>query len=217
MKNILPLLIVFSSLTLVAQKHLVGIQGGVSLTNVKTVNFPKQEFKSGLTGGLSYEYLLKSNFSLGADLLYVQRGFNSRLIFTNAIGQMTGENAISKMRYDYVSLPIKASFKLGEQFYGFGNIGLAPSILVETEFTIPGILGGESQVLRATDKVSKFDLAGLIEVGAGYKIQERFLLFASVAFQHSFTTITNANYFSNGDIYHYGFTFSLGVKYALGK
>ena len=63
--------------------------------------------------------------------------------------------------------------------------------------------------------VDKFDLGGLLEIGGSYKFKERFLLFSSLTYQQSFTSITNDNYFSDWSIKHNGMTLSVGLKYAL--
>ena len=50
-----------------------------------------------------------------------------------------------------------------------------------------------------------------------FKFKERYWLFTSISYHQSFTTISNADYFANSNIRHYGMTFNLGLKYALTK
>ena len=64
--------------------------------------------------------------------------------------------------------------------------------------------------------VTKLDLSALVEVGGEYTIKNQFVVFSSLAFQKSFTSLTNDNYYPNGKITHYGISLSLGVKYILG-
>jgi len=42
-------------------------------------------------------------------------------------------------------------------------------------------------------------------------------IITNLGYQHSFTSITNDNYFSNSEVRHYGMVLSFGLKYALKK
>jgi hypothetical protein len=77
------------------------------------------------------------------------------------------------------------------------------------------IIPGETS--NVTSQVNKFDVGGGIEIGGGFKFKERYWLFTSISYHQSFTTISNADYFANSNIRHYGMTFNLGLKYALTK
>ena len=149
--------------------------------------------------------------------MYAQRGFTSTIPFINSNGYMTPPNSSSQFNYDYLSLPVKAGYQLGEKFHGFLNLGVVPSILVDAETIIENMNTGKSESYSQTDRVNKFDLAALLELGAGFKIKERYNFFASAGYQNSFISSTTDNYFSSTKMYHYGFTFSLGLKYSIGK
>ena len=62
------------------QTRLIGVTGGINWTNITPVNFPKgNDFRTSITTGLTYEYWLERNISVGANLLYSQRGFSLTL------------------------------------------------------------------------------------------------------------------------------------------
>lgn len=71
--------------------------------------------------------------------------------------------------------------------------------------------------IDVTEKVNKFDFAGLIEIGVNYKTTGKFWLFSSLTYQYSFTTITNSDYFADSTVRHNGLTISFGLKYKLSK
>ncbi len=56
------------SLSTNAQKHLVGIQGGVNIADANGMYLPSQEPRTGIMAGITYEYQLKKHFSIGTDL-----------------------------------------------------------------------------------------------------------------------------------------------------
>ena len=222
MKQIFLIILTITTLKVAGQNHLVGVKGGVNWTNITTSNFVNQhDFRTGISAGLTYEYLFKKHFSVGADLIYNQRGFTNDIVFTDNLGNPTGEKYTTKFNYDYVSLPIKTGFNIGNKFYGFTNIGVIPSLLVDAKtvsptFNTDGKVTG-NETFDVTNRVSKFDLAGLIEIGGGYKFKGRYWLFTSFSYQHSFTTITNSDYFANSKIRHNGMALTIGLKCALTK
>ncbi|MCD4665411.1 MAG: PorT family protein, partial [Bacteroidales bacterium] len=168
----------------------------------------------GISGGLTYEYRLNTHFILGADFLYVQKGFTNDVTFIDINGNPLGDGT-SKFHYDYLSLPIKGGYMIGDRISGFVNLGIVPSFLIDAKTIIP--VYNNEDIIDEPEGVTKFDLAVLIEIGGSYKFKDRFLLFASLAYQHGTISITNSDYFANSKIAHYGMTLSMGLKYALKK
>jgi len=222
MKHIFLIILTITTLKVAGQNHLIGVKGGANWTNITSSNFLNQnEYRTGLSAGLTYEYLLKKHFSVGADLKYNQRGFTNAIIFTDNLGNPTDEKHTTKFNYDYVSLPIKTGFNIGNKFFGFTNIGVIPSLLVNAKTTMPtfntdGKVTG-NETFDVTNRVTKFDFAGLAEIGGGYKFKNRYWLFTSFVYQNSFTTITNSEYFVNSKLKHTGMTLTLGLKCSLTK
>ncbi|UII26710.1 hypothetical protein LVD15_26015 [Fulvivirga maritima] len=52
----------------------------------------------------------------------------------------------------------------------------------------------------------------MAEIGGLLQFSNEIHLFTSVAFQHSLTSITNDNYFSESKARHYGVMLTLGLK-----
>lgn len=217
MRKIITLLTIVFSIPVFGQNHFVGLKGGMNWTNANTSNFiSSNDNRTGYHGGLTYEYRLSNHFSGGIDFLYIQKGFTNEVIFTDELGIPTGEKIIDKFNYDYLSFPIKGGFFIGDRITGFVNLGLVPSILISAKLILPGIEGLiNDKTIDMTDKVTKFDFGGLIEIGGSYKLYDRFLIFSSIGYQQSFTTITNSDYFSDSKIKHNGITLSIGIKYSL--
>jgi len=210
------------SMNLAGQVHSIGIQFGSNLTNMKgDDSFKDSKFRNGIIGGFNYEHLFKDNFSLGADLLYSQQGFKDYMTFTDVNGSIIGGREEIKFYYDYLVLPIKFGYSIGHKLKGFAKVGVCPSILLKAETTLPkvdsegNLIGYEAFDVK--DYVSKFDLGGLIELGADYGILDNLTLFTSASFRQSLTTFSNSLYFSESKMRHYGFALSLGLKYNLNK
>ena len=219
MRKIITLLIVLFTVPVFGQNHFIGMKGGLNRMNVNSSNFiSNNDNRTGFNSGLTYQYILNERFNLGTDLLYFQRGFTNDIVFTDEFGNPTGESATSRFNYDYLSVPLKGGIVIGNKFSGFANLGIVPSLLVDATTITPAIEGvQEETVYNVTDRVTKFDLGGLVEIGANYKITPDFLLSATFGYQHSFTSITNDDYFRISEVHHYGMVLSFGLKYALKK
>ncbi len=206
-----------------AQNHFLGVKGGVSWTNMvsNADNESGYKYRTGFEGGLTYDYIFKNSVTVGADLIYNQRGAREDFILTNELGDPTGQSEEIKSNYDYLSLPLKVGYIYGEEIYAFINIALVPSILLSAKNIWPILDAGEvympAETFDITNDVTKFDLAALAEVGVGYKFAERYMAYASFQYQQSFISITNDNYLPNVEMYHNGMALSLGIKYALAK
>ena len=182
MKGTILLFFFIVSLSAVGQSHFIGLKGGVNLTNINSDAMRHTDFRAGFSGGLSYEYFFREKFSMSADIIYNQFGFSSTIQFVGANGDPLSDKLRSHFKYNYLSIPIKT---------GFTNIGIIPSILLNEKITNLATSGNGTE----TGKAKKFDLAGYVDIGGGYKF-ERYWLFASIAYQHSFTTITDSDYYS---------------------
>lgn len=65
------------------------------------------------------------------------------------------------------------------------------------------------------DVVSKFDLAGLLKIELGYRINQHIDVFTSVSGKFSMTKLSNRVYFEQSKLRHRSLTFSLGLKYKM--
>ena len=217
MKGIITVLALLLTLSTIGQNHIIGTKSGINSTNVSSSNFiTNNDSRTGFSSGLTYEFQFKNKFSFGIDFLYFQKGFTNDLIFTDTIGNPTGEKATIQFNYNYLSFPIKGGFVFGEKTSGFVNVGLVPSFLISGEIIEPETEGlFDKKTTDISELASSFDLGGLIEVGGNYTFGESLILFTSFAYQHSFTSLTNSNHFAESSIRHNALTLSLGLKYRL--
>ena len=202
------------SINVAGQFHYIGVQGGLNLSNITNNDFiDNTKWRNGIITGLNYEFRFPGNLLIGADLLYIQNGFRSDLILTDEDGNILDKSAI-KDNFDYLNLPIKFGYEIGtKKIKGFGKIGINTSMLLKAQTIIPYLDDG----YKLTNDVSKFDLGGIIEIGAGYEINDNFEIVSLVGYRHSFTTLTSPSYFESKIMKHYSFSISVGLKYKLTK
>jgi hypothetical protein len=219
MRNILFLLFVSISISAFGQKHFVGVQAGLNLTNITAKDgFDDTEMRTGFIGGINYELKLSDKYQLGIDALYSQQGFNEKIIFIDDFGNETGSNSNFKSHYNYFSIPVKIGYEIGEKIKIIPRIGIVPSFLLKAEVIMPkfdsnlNVSGHETVELV---DVSKFDLGGLIEVGFEKQLSDNVFLCPTLNYKHSLTTFSNSNYFDGDDMRHYSFSISVGLKYRL--
>lgn len=216
MKTALLIILTLVTIEATAQNQFFGVKGGASWANVNSNFANKTDHRGGVTGGITYEYFLRQRFSVGAEAVYHQRGF------TISTEVPVGEKATTDYRYNYLSIPIKAGFtnlKGGNKVFTFVKAGIVPSLLLNAKTKTPTFDDGNrisgTKTVNVTDRVSTFDLAGLAEIGGGYHVAERLWLIASFAYQHSLTSISNAEYFEDIAIRHRGMVLNIELKWAL--
>lgn len=219
MKATILILSIFLTIPATGQNHYIGTKFGLNVTNVHLSDFTiDNENRIGFIGGLTYEYKFSSKFSIEADLLYSQKGFTNKLMYAFNSVTLEDKKATTYFNYDYISIPTKIGYSFGDKISGIFQLGIVPSILINAK-TIEGKIDGitDERTYNLADRVRRFDFGGLLEVGCNYKLHEQFLIFSSLAYQQSFTTITNDDYFSDSKIKHYGLSVFVGLKYALKK
>jgi hypothetical protein len=167
--------------------------------------------------GLTYEYLINRSFSLNADLFYDLRGCYFETPVYDDLGNPTGTSGSTKEDFTYLSLPLKVGYNFGGKLYGYVNLGVIPAKLLRSTVTFPmGSLNGERSYNNYSN-YKKFDISALVELGGGYKINDRIRLCTTFAFQNSLIPATLPE---DGDYFvltHYGMSFTAGIKYTLMK
>ena len=206
------------------QNHFLGIKGGVTRTDIIISENTNEDFSvdnkmiTGFAGGLTYDFFCNKYVTLGADIIYDQRGFGTSISRTDQAGNEMGKSLI-RNQFDYLTVPLKAGFIIGNSVYGFTNLGITPALLVKTKIIYPSELFGETIIIQPKNDNNNFDIGGILELGAGYRLKDRFLFYSSFSFQQSFYTISKKdfNYDLLGKFRHYGVAFNLGMKCALKK
>jgi hypothetical protein len=221
---LIPILVLLLSFESFAQNHVLGIKYGKSWMNVnaKDDNFNDSNSRKELTFGVSYEYRIKQNLLLGADLMYLQRGYSLDVLIVDIDGQITGLELedVVKNHYDYLALPFKGGYVIGKKVEGFINVGLIPSLLISANTYFPesqkyGHNWESSTPYDIKESVSSFDLAALAEVGTNVYLSSRIIVSGSISYQYSLTTISNSQYFDGMGMRNYGFVVVGGLKYKL--
>ena len=205
-----------------AQRHWVGVVGGVGRTNVTSSNFTgstNHQYQG--VGGITYEYFLSEHISVEADLVYAPRGFVDSLD-----SNTPPENNVGfQYSYDYLSIPLKVGFNdfreaaFGFTVVSFAKVGLIPSWLIRAETELPFLVISGSplpaRTVNVTSRVSPFDLAGFAEIGVGGNVVGALWWTMSVTYQHSITSITNDDYFADTSLWHRGIWLMIGMKHRI--
>jgi hypothetical protein len=220
MKKLKMVLIIITGISInsFGQVQTIGLQSGLNITNYRSNVLPSgTDNRYGLIGGLNYGLLFQSKYSVDINFLYNQQGFGDKITFTDNKGNFL-QSGIMKFYSDYLSLPLKIGYVLGDKFNGFAKMGICPSILISAQTTTPiidasGNITGDNKS-DSKSSLSKFDLGGLIELGAGYRLSENFDIFTSLMYSQSFNSFSK-QIIMNGSIRHSGLSLSLGLKYRL--
>ena len=219
MKQIPIFLFILISSVALGQNQLIGIQGGLNFTNFTSRSeWANTSTKTGFVGGITYNFMLTEKYRIGIDILYSQRGVTDKMILRDGYGMDIGEVNI-EMNYDYMSIPIKFGYELGNKIRLIPKIGIVPAIAIKAEITVPtfneNLMVTGKETIDHKDYVSKFDFGGIVEIGLERDMSKNVILCSNVNYKHSLTTFSNSDYFDGSNMRHYGFSVTLGLKYLL--
>ena len=216
-----------------SQQHLIGFRAGPALTNAAFANADlgtqgfKYEMRLAFTSALTYDYLIRGNFSLGADLMYQPGGFWTTFpVISPTVSPVyppLESEFVLRNHMHYLALPLKIGVHSRGNTRIFGQAALVPSFLLTANAVFPNGQPIPGQVLPPGKTSIKkylhtFDLAARLEVGVSQHLgSSRWQAFSSISAQRSMT-----NYLilfdPNGEkARHYLFFLNLGVQYLLSK
>lgn len=220
-QNLVILFILVSTIAL-GQNHFVGFQAGLNLTGIT----PKEDLensgmRTGFIGGITYDRKLSNRYQIGIDALYSQQGFTDKMIMVED-GQVRVGEENYKVKYDYLSFPIKVGYEMGNKIKVIPKIGIVPAFSILAKLSYPKFDDNGEVIGKGSEShkeyVSNFDFGGLIEVGIENELSNNLILCSALSYKHSLTTYYNSDYFDRFDDSarkHYGFSLSVGLKYRL--
>ena len=215
-KQLLILLFIITSSNIYGQDYYIGVFTGYKNSNIRSDIFENSNSRKSIEMGLSLERNHNKTLHSEIGLHYSQKGFVTDEQLTDLTGQPLGELAKTHFNYNYLSIPIKVGYNYGNRISGFINIGVSPSLLLNSKLKIEAIEDIMEEVsVSTTESVSKFDIGGMVELGGKYQLSKSWYIFTSVELESSFISITNEDYFKEESIKHYGINLRLGLKYAL--
>lgn len=224
MKKLLAILLLLSTSPIFSQNHLIGLQSGVSWINVNSSeNNDLYKARLGAMFGFNYQYQFKNKLQLGVDVLYAQkrqvvkgqythnsfppnqRGF----IYNPNPTRQDGDIVQYKQdeQYNYLSMPLKLGYSIGNKLRGFMNVGLVPSLILSSKYTYTENGGPRTETfVVGTYSEESLDIAGIVELGSSYTIKQQYVMFLLCNFQSS------ANYAWQFEQY-LDFTAAVGFRY----
>jgi len=203
-----------------AQKHLVGAYGGLNISNslpISASGYTDSERRLAPLLGISYTNMLKEKLSLGFDLFYNARGFTQVSEITNEFGDPIPDYN-REFKFEYLSMPIKLGYNLGNKIYGFGNIGVVPSFLLNSSSRVPSLFTSQGVLTYRIDDITsisrRYDVGGLFELGGGVKF-ETIWTYLSLGYQPSIIGIFNSDESGTPYVSMHSLFLSFGIRYVI--
>lgn len=200
---------------------------------VKTgLNIASADFVPGsvTTAPLNPGALLGGNFSftfdrvflrfitMGFELNYINRGYKLPVTYTDVNGVPLGQINMT-YRFNYVGLPIKLGFQVGNKNYFFGNVALVSAILSKAVSEVDpnpslGVVGGSSNIYPSAQQ---YAFSKQVELGMGVTPVRNMKFYFSLSKQFAMTnfydnTSTQAWNFKPNDL-----AINVGMKLEFGK
>ncbi len=148
---------IFSFGVIQAQDIRFGAKAGVNFAKLTGDAIEDADGRTGFhIGGLA-EFMLTEKFSVQPEILYSQQGLQMKETFG-------GEEFESKLKLDYILLPILAKYYITEGFSVEGGPQIGFTAKAESEFSG----GGESETEDVSEFISGTDIS--IGAGVGYRL-----------------------------------------------
>ena len=212
MKPSIILLACFGFATHASGQFYFDLESGYNFPDGKTfLEKPKPDFSY----GLGVHYVTPSKFFFCAGVLYDQREEMTTVTYTDASGNVLGESGLP-VESDYFAFPLKAGYKFGDKFFGYGSVGVIPAFLREATVTVPLF---NAEMIQAGDTsielsdANEFDISGLAEAGTGYQFTDRLSAALSFRYQYSFRALIDPGI--TWEIRNRGFSLFLALSYNL--
>ena len=186
MKHSLYIILLFLSTPLIAQWN-VGIKGGVNISWINYVpgynqRVVEQDFNLGYMGGLTIQYFSQPNIGIQMDMIYIQKGFKTKL---DTITQIQYERTI-----DYFSFPVLMHAYLGKGRFNVSFL-LGPYIsyaLASNETFTENNVSNTEEYIFDRDRDNRFEFG--LQGGIGFRNTFKFgILELEGIFNFSFTSI----------------------------
>ncbi|MFO7790002.1 MAG: outer membrane beta-barrel protein [Bacteroidales bacterium] len=206
-----------------SQSHKIGVQAGGSMTNVfhTSAFFDETDFKHGLQGGIHYQLIFENNISLMIDLLYVQKGFAYDFEYQSYNDDLEPYDGTSEYNfaYDFISLPVSIGYAFGDKFSVTPYLGIAVSRLIQAKHNYTLYDENSNKVDEGEENkytvLPEYDWPVHGGLYFQYRVKEKIALFSKMQFAYSLNGFSRPQYFSESDMTHYGYGFSLVVSFKI--
>lgn len=194
-----------------SQSNKISIQSGITGTAFSSTS--GQKIKIGDTYYLGYEYETGNKWLFSAGLEYATMGSTTESTIGSNSGIATFINTID---FKYVSIPLKVGKKIGDDWFGFGYLGISNGFLVKATSDAPvfdsnfEIVGRHNENL--IQRAKRYDFAGLVDLGFGKKFSNH-EVFLSCSFTFSATSFSTDTFFIGSNPRNYGGMLKLGYNY----
>jgi hypothetical protein len=199
----------------------VGFMAGMNRTDMYDSDTrASTKAATGFTGGITIERFLNARYSIGVGLTYVQRGFkNSAVEYVDPQAGTTIKFDY-RVRYDYASMPIRASIHAGKKIDVFATLGIIPAVLLDRKLVIKNVQNGNQSIKGYTMEITratKVDVAALLEAGINFPLTKKHTLFCVGGIQRSLTSMTTGQSITGSGLRHYAAGVSGGLRIKVRK
>jgi len=215
-----PLFILFCN-SAFSQESYVGAFIGINSTRL-TEQPPvgrEQMRRQGIRLGITYDIDLYDRISLGSGLIYDQRGFIDfqPLPGVCSVGGcfLVDGRKTTRIFTDYLMVPIKFRYTVGNQLQAFIGFGLFGSMRLRAQSILEEIDASGRPFGINTDisnDVKLFDFGGSLESGLSYSLSADLEVFSALSYQQSFSLVSDISLGGEDQERHKGWNLSVGVR-----
>ncbi len=218
---IASLLLSFLSVQVYCQKKTIGVKAGPTVSGLLYSDFsPPAGHRLGFTAGVSLLKPISDRTTLGAELIYDQRGYGDQYTFTNLIGEPLH---IVKYTYllDYLALPCYVRFHKPNGFKWFLDLGMYPSYMISAKIKSPVYdahgFGGAIEKYKIDPFPSfmrRFDVGALIGGGVQFSVNDKTTLDLNLRYTNGLISVFTKSFYGYYSLIN-SLNFTMGLNYKI--
>lgn len=173
MKKSFLLILIISAISFGQSKVKLGVNGGLNYSSLRGNDFTERTIKPGFSYlmGFSFEYFIKENLSINSNLNFEQKltKESGEVYLTDQFGYTEVVTTDTRIKYNYIILPVYTSFYFGTKKDFYINGGVFIGYLLNSKITSKRF----NDKTDTTDSNKKTDVGLVFGFGKLFKLNEK--------------------------------------------
>ena len=200
MKKSFLLILIISAISFGQSKVKLGVNGGLNYSSLRGNDLTEDLIKPGFSylAGFSFEYFIKDNLSINSNLNFEQKlaNENGYVYLTDEYGYTDVVKADTKIKYNYLVLPVYASYYFGTKNDFYVNGGAFVGFLINSKMTSKKF----NDSTDTTDLNKTTDLGLVFGFGKLFKLNEKNNLKVELRENLGMVNTSDVKVYNNGTI-----------------
>ena len=211
----LSLVMISSVLFSQESKISVGLQFAPSVTSIRGNSMiDKYDNRFVISPGLTFDYHITQNLSFNSGLAFERKGAKTEILLTDITGVPIGNHEV-KFNYDYLTLPLMATYNTNGKVRFYIGGGTFLGFLISQKFVFRAIEGSSKETEDNTDNTKRIDIGLSLITGVNIPMTDNLTLDLGLRDYLGLINTSKVTTLNDGSIKTNSFSIVLGLKYKI--